>query len=616
EPAPDTPPAESTDPAAAAGVPTPVGPRSYTPEDFARFAPRTALDLITRVPGFSIRNAPQERGLGQASANVLLNGRRIGGKADDVVSQLGRIPAANVVRVEIRDGAELDVPGLSGEVANVVTRATSQTSGQFSWRPEFRAHHTDPLFTRFEVSVSGTQGPVEYTLGLDNQASRSGAGGFTEILGPGRVFRELRDDHWTSNGDLPRLSGRFVLDGPGSSVGNLNFYYRQYWSDYDELGLRTGPGLPDRERTVVQDIHGYDYEIGGDFEFAVGPGRLKLVGLNRFDHEPFEQTVVVDYLDATPSTGNRFARIADMSERIARTEYRLPVAGGDFQLSGEAAFNTLDSESALFVLEPSGEFEEVPLPGGSGRVEEDRYEVMASFGRPISPALSFQLSAGGEYSQLSQVGPGGLTRSFWRPKGQLSLAWRPTPLWNTSLRLQRRVGQLNFGDFLQSVNLNDDRENAGNPELVPPQSWELDVEAIRNLGRYGTTTLRLYGRWYDDIVDTIPIGPDGESPGNIDHAVAYGVEWKTTFNFDPMGWRGARLDARLQLQRSRVDDPLTGEPRSISGFLLRAVELGLRHDIPETDWAWGFSLNNALAALNVRLTEVGRQWEGPVWTSV
>ncbi len=28
------------------------------------------------------------------------------------------------------------------------------------------------------------------------------------------------------------------------------------------------------------------------------------------------------------------------------------------------------------------------------------------------------------------------------------------------------------------------------------QSWEADLEATRNLGRYGTTTLRLYGRLY------------------------------------------------------------------------------------------------------------------------
>jgi len=604
----------ATDPAAVP-VPARTGPRTFVPEDFARFAPRTALDMVRQVPGFTIRDAPQERGLGQATANVLMNGRRIGGKSDDVATQLGRITAANVVRIEIVDGATLDVPGLSGEVANVITRAT-RTNGQFSWRPEFRARHTDPVYTRFDTSVSGQTGPVEWTLGLENQAGAGGAGGRTHIYNADRNIIELRDDEWQSRTNQPRGSVRLVYDGPGTSVGNFNASYRRFWHDFDETGLRTTTGAPERERTVVQDVHGYQYEIGGDYEVPLAGGRLKLIGLNRFEYEPVDQTVVTAFANASPSTGSRYYREADELERIGRAEYRWRGGGADWQISGEAAFNRLAVETHIFTLNTSGAFVEDPFPAGTGRIAEDRYELMASYGRPLADNLTMQLSAGGEYSQLRQVGPGGLAREFWRPKGTFSLNWRPDERTTLSLRLLRRVGQLNFLDFLATVNLSEERENAGNPDLVPPQSWDLDIEGIRNLGAYGTTRLRLYSRHYQDIVDTIPIGATGESPGNIDRAVAYGFEWNTTFNFDPMGWRGAKIDARLQLQRSRVEDPLTGEDRSISNFLLRLVEMNLRHDVPDTDWAWGGSLSHVLGARNVRLTEIGRQWEGPVWTSL
>src|SRR5262245_13603389 len=44
---------------------TPQGARTYMPADFARFAPRNALDMLENVPGFSIDNGDQERrGLG------------------------------------------------------------------------------------------------------------------------------------------------------------------------------------------------------------------------------------------------------------------------------------------------------------------------------------------------------------------------------------------------------------------------------------------------------------------------------------------------------------------------------------------------------------------------
>jgi hypothetical protein len=612
----ETPPA-TDDPATGetAAAPATVGPRSYTAQDLARFAPRNALDMVRQVPGFTIRDAPEQRGLGQASANVLLNGGRIGGKSDDIATQLQRIPVANVVRVDIVDGATLDVPGLSGEVANVITRAT-RTNGQFAWYPEFRSRNTDPVLTRFEASVSGQTGPVQWTFGLENRAGEGGADGFTEILGPNREFRELRDDQWTQHSEQPRGSARFVYDGPGSSVGNLNLSYRRYWHDYDELSLRTTTGLPDRSRTVVQEVHGWEYEIGGDFEFALGPGRLKLIGLNQVEREPVDSTVITSFADGRPDVGSRFLRVGDEVERIGRAEYRWRGGGADWQISGEGAFNSLEVATDLFTLRPDGEFGEIPFPNGTGRVEEDRYELMGSYGRPLASNLNMQLSGGGEYSQLRQIGPGGLTRSFWRPKGQLNLAWRPDPRTTINVRAQRRVLQLNFLDFLAVVNLAENRENAGNTELVPPQAWDLDLEGIRNLGPYGQTRLKIYGRWYDDIVDTIPIGPTGESPGNIDHAQAYGIEWATTFNFDPMGWRGARLDARLQFQTSSVRDPLTGEKREVSYFLQRLVELGLRHDIPGTDWAWGGDLNHVLGAREYRLTEVGRQTEGPVWTSL
>lgn len=591
------------------------GARTYTPEDFARFSPRNALEMLRQVPGFVIREQGQERGLGEASGNVLLNGQRISGKSNDVIAELSRVPAQNVIRIEIVDGATLEIPGLSGQVANVITRATG-ISGQFSWSPEFRARYARPLWTRFEASVTGTEGPVEWTVGLDNQTGRGGAGGPTFIFAPDATPIEFREEVFWARSEQPRISTRLVLDGPGSSVGNLNLSFRRNFFDLEESGPRIGPGLVDRFRIVTVDEEGYSYEIGGDFDFGFGPGRLKLIGLNRASHTEPDTLVVTSFADGRADIGSRFTRLADSSERIARAEYRWNSGGTDWQISGEAAFNSLDNVSRLFLLEPDGTFDEIPLPGGTATVAEDRYEVMGSWGRPLAPNLTIQASAGGEYSQLSHIAAETTTRTFWRPKGQINAAWKPSPRTDVNLRLQRRVGQLNFGDFLAVVNLSDDRTNVGNAELVPPQSWEAEVETIRNLGIWGTTSLRIYGHLIEDIIDIIPIGLTGESPGNLDSAVRYGAEWKSTINFDPIGWRGAKLDTRLQLQESSLDDPLTGEPREISGSLQRLIDLDLRHDVPDTDWAWGASLFHHHAAFNVRLTEINRYWEGPFFASV
>jgi hypothetical protein len=589
--------------------------QTYLPADFAQFAPRTAYDMLSRVPGFGIKEENLDRGFGEATGNVLINGERISAKSNDVVTELTRIPAQNVERIEIVDAATLDVPGLSGQVANVIVKSTG-ISGQWAYRPEFRSYYTDPLFTRFEVSVSGTRGPVQYTIGLDNRGNRSGAGGPTWIYSPDGALTEHREEQWRGNADQPRLSGRFVFDGPGTGKGNLNLLYSRLYFDYLETGSRTTTSGEARAREVTVDEHGQNYEVAGDYEFALGMGRLKLIGVGRGSRFPNETNVITRSQSDASATGNRFTQIGDEREMIARTEYRWTNAGAEWQLSAEGAFNSLDNTSRLFERRLDGQLDEIPLPGGIAQVEEDRYELMGSYGRPLSASVTMKLSAGGEYSQLAQVGAGGTTRTFYRPKGELSTAWKVSPRTDLNLKLARRVGQLNFFDFLASVDLQDDQQNAANPNLVPEQSWELDVEGVRNLGTLGSTTLRLYARLIDDIIDYVPIGESGESPGNLDRATMYGVEWRGTFNLDRFGWRGARLDAEAQLQESEVEDPLTGEERHISNSLLRWSSLALRHDIAGTDWAWGAGSQYQLNALDYRLTEVGRLWEGPVWANV
>src|SRR3954451_8838823 len=95
--------------------------RVYTQADFARFAPKTAYDMLVQVPSFSIRTVDTStRGLGQASENVLINGERSPDQAGGGVDQLQRPAASNVERIEIVDAGSLGIAGLSGQVANVV----------------------------------------------------------------------------------------------------------------------------------------------------------------------------------------------------------------------------------------------------------------------------------------------------------------------------------------------------------------------------------------------------------------------------------------------------------------------------------------------------------------
>jgi hypothetical protein len=577
------PPSESTSAAATA-----QGARTYAPADFARFAPRTALDMLNNVPGFSIDAGDTERrGLGQATSNVLINGERFTGRSTDIFTELARISAANVVRIEIVDGATTNISGLTGQVANVIT-ASRGLSGSFAWRPQIRARRTPPRLLDGEVTINGSLGGTQYTLGLRNVSRRNGNAGPEIVITPAGAILDLRDEVLFVNEDGPRISGSVRRAFGDGSLLNANAAFALFNLDLGEDGFRAGPGQPDRTRILREREREYNYELGGDYEFGLGGGRLKLIGVHRFEHSPYTQTLNIDYSDGRPREGQRFTQTADEAETILRGEYRWTGGRNEWQASLEGALNRLDVVNDLFTLNPAGTF--LPVAGAATQsiVEERRAEATVTFGRPLSPTLSLQAALGAEYSELTQTGAGGLTRQFVRPKGFVNLAWRPNADLDVSLRLERAVDQLNFFDFVASSNVSAGTSNSGNANLVPPQRWNAQIQARRNLGPWGTLTGRLYGSLISDIVDIVPIGANGQSPGNLPGtSTVYGFQLIGTINFDPIGWRGAKIDANLQFQGSSLEDPLTGLRRPFNERMTRQLEVTLRHDIPNTQWAWG-----------------------------
>jgi len=178
------------------------------------------------------------------------------------------------------------------------------------------------------------------------------------------------------------------------------------------------------------------------------------------------------------------------------------------------------------------------------------------------------------------------------------------------------VLQLSFYDFLARAFLNDDNQNEVNNDLRPQQDWSFEFEANKTLGVWGSTKLNLVYRDVEDRVDVIPVGASGEAVGNIDRSWAAAIDWTTTINLDPAGLKGVKVDTHLLLQTSSIRDPFTGETRQWSGFTDRQIEIDLRHDIPGSDWAWGFNANHSHIQPNYRRNQVDRTWEGPVFASL
>jgi hypothetical protein len=602
-------------------IPVPVdGAERYTPTDFTRFAPRTALDMVEKVPGFLIVTGTNggERGLGAATENVLINGERIANKSTDARTALARITATEVAYIDIVDGAGLNVPGLTGRVANIVLVAGAGRGGYkttIRWQPEWRPRLKKNWLSG-EISTTGKLGGTNLTLSLKNEANRQGHWGPERVYDGNGVLLFTRDEFGAYDGDRPRLSAALARTTANGNKWNFNLGGQLQRLDERVDSISDRPLNGTVRETFKFKENEVNFDIGGDYELGLGKGRLKLITLYRFEHSPFVDSFVVDR-EIGGRTGERFKQTADEGESILRGEYGWRTGGGtDWQVALEGAYNILDVDSEFAVLQPDGNFLPVVLGGERTRVEEKRGEASLTWGRALASNLTAQVNLGAEYSELTSTGPGGLTRRFVRPKGKVALAWRVGAKTTINWFVQRRVDQLDFFDFASSVDVANGQGNGGNGLLVPPVLNRTELEFVQDLGAWGNASVAFAYAYAQDLVDQVPLSPTTEGRGNLPPSHLYRISSKATLLLDRLGWKGARINSDVTWRRNRVRDPLTGLWRDQSGGQDYVVDLSLRHDIPGTNLAWGGGYFDERYSPNLRLDAIEHEsTDGPFVTA-
>ena len=579
--------------------------QTYLPSDFAQFAPRSAFDLVRQIPGFSVNEGGGDRGFGQADTNVLINGRRISGKSNGPTQALERLSVESVIRIEILDGASLDIGGMSGQVVNVITDADKKITGLYRYSPRVRPSgpNTEKRLREFNVAITGGSGDSEWTLSVANEQRAFAESGFEVVRDS---TGEITDNRFESSRrlfDRPNLSGSYSKETASGSVFNLVGEVNGYYSNVTEESARRAETPDANTRALKQSEDEYNFEIGTDYEFAVGAGRLKLMGLHRFESSPTVDRTTTSFASGAVA-GSVFSRQADEAESILRAEFAFTALDSQWRWSLEGTENYLDITSQLDELNIQGELSPVNLTGANSRVEETRAESTLNVSKRLGERLTLQATLGAEYSEIRQTGSSDVTRDFVRPKGFFALNYKPSDTLFLSAKLERLVDQLSFFDFIASVDVNLGRENVSNVDLVPPQAWNLKLEAQQSLGTRGNLTLSLFYEDAEDIVDGIPIEGGGQAPGNIDSANLYGGFFDATLLSDERLWSGGRVDLSLGYMNSNVIDPILGKKRKISDEFYKSYNLGFRQDFEGTSWALGASIDYDETTRGVRIDEV------------
>jgi hypothetical protein len=572
----------------------------YDAAFFAQYAPRTALDIAQRVPGFQLDLGNTDtRGFAGAAGNVVINGARPSSKAESLQTTLSRIPARSVVRVEVGSG-DLYGAEYSGksQVLNVVLSAASGIDGNVT--ASVRRVYTGNLTPNFSGSAlikrgastinlsAGTETAYNYEEGTDTLTDAE-TGDLIEFR---RKFNSYLDHN-------PYVSASWALERASDKAIRLNARYSPGGFDLTQRNRVFPAGGDPHDDSLIQDYENPVFEVGGDITRPLAGGAIKLVGLaTRRKRNNFDASYVRDGLRPTGVDiigGFEQTQKAKRNETIGRLTWsRQDLHGFSLEMGGEAVLNTLDSNVDLFELEEDGSKTRINLLIDNATVKEKRGEAFVNVGRTISPALRVDGGLTFEISKLKVRGDAVADRSLQFLKPSLSVDWKPGGGWHTQASIRRTVAQLDFYDFISVAELSNDRVNGGNADLLPQRAWELRLTVDRPILGDGLAQLELGHDRISLLQDRVLIlddkGKGFDAPGNI----GTGKRSFARLTVDaPLGklWTGLRTKAELDLQRTRVDDPITGEPRNFSDYYPDwEWNLDVRRD--SGDWSYGFNVGD------------------------
>lgn len=586
---------------------------SYTAADFAASRPTTALDMVNRLPGFSINGGEDVRGFAGAAGNVLIDGKRPTTKSESLNNVLSRIPVDQVERIDlVRGGATgIDMQGQS-VIANVI-RTGEDT---FQQTLTLRAHtflgngKTLPGFNyQASRNVGEHQFDVELSRGISLDDSQGEA--YRTILDVPTGNVTFQDSFNEADGSVHNLRGNYegpLLGGDFSANALIStdtfkdesdFFnatsYERYVgtssNDRGEIGLNYTRPLSER----------FELETLGLWKLALGEG-----GSSGNDGQ------TVSFVDIDAEAGESIAR------SVLRYEHspKLSLEGG-----GEVAFNYREQQIGL-----TQDGVVIPLPASDVRIEELRGETFAKGTWRPSDKWSLEAGVRVEQSTITQSGDTELERSFTYPKPRFLATWSPSEENQVRVRIEREVGQLNFRDFISNVNLSSDVLTAGNANLEPDKTWVYEVAFEKRFWEDGAAILSLRHEEISDVIDDFPftvfIDADGDGvpddadndgqpdtqrvsgPGNIGDGTNDVIELDLTVPLERIGLTGGEFKANLIYQNSEVIDPLTGEPRRISRQRPDDLTLEYRHDLPSRNLTIGAVWFDGWKERRYSLTEV------------
>lgn len=552
----------------------------------------TIGDVMGKLPGVDAgpqgadgSMALRSRGMTRDSVQIMVDGERVHHNARVAQGIVGRLPATELLRVEIIRGSSAEVGGSAPVTVNLVLAKplakestafkaavgwregstiaqTNYTRGggdkDFAWLvPITLNHHEMP--SRREVARRDSTGLVQ------NDSDRGSRRTEEFVVSPRLTWKRGRDS-LTLNPVLFRSFGpsdnAFARDDLGvpanSATRNDHAYARNASNRLRADGEMHGDGIKWSSRLAYSD------------------------GERRGETQRYGSTVG--------------GAITNSTERSRRAER---------DLSASLRADWGKSEHAWSAAaEHSGHRRDESLVHSGLAVDETHFGKDAQWVAWLqdewraAKALTLTLGLRGE---ALAYGIDGVEQEHARLLPSLAAKWEPTRAWvlRTSLGAGLKPPRLdeltNQPVFSTNANTPLEPDRRGNPGLLPETSVNFEAALERYIGGdAGVFGANAYLRRTENFTERrtqLEGARWVERPYNEGRALHWGMELDAKLRTDGFGWRGATVRAHLTLPRSRVEDARLGIARPAREQSRYVLSGGLDQTLGERSFGVSFQHN-------------------------
>lgn len=626
---------------------------TFPPSFFEAYNPITAWDMISRIPGFSVDGGSDVRGLSGAAGNVLINGERPPGKTD-LDDILDRLRAKDIARIDlIRGGAPgIDMQGKqmviniirlppTGGYSGAVEIGTRYLPGvdrgdgsleltgvwelasgiKFDGELSYdraKGRSANPGESRVRVSPAGALISSVSSESDEDEQDVSAAltteldlfGGEARLTGTFGASQDSEQERETFNVGSPRLTDE-TGDESGGEIeasyahsfldgGRVQGVWSQNWNEQSSNSVSRSGRPPTGDVSVEN-----GGEIGVTATYPLSGGaRLQSVFAKSWEEESSTSSSV----RSSGTLSNEIDNEEVGETALRTTAFFEPRKSLSIEAGAEAAYNFLEGSSEI-----SLDGATILVPGSLAKVEEKRGEAFAV---AIWRARSRLTVEGALRYEFSTLTTSGARKQLSFAKPMLKATWEIGPGREIFARVERTVGQLDFGDFLSSASISEFDEiiTAGAVDLTPTQDWVSALQFDQQFWDTGTLRLELEHHALSDVIDNRPIvTSDGvfEATGNIGDGRRAYFNADLNAPLDRWGIAGGRLilEGRI-LIFSELTDPFIGEKRRFGGDRDYSFEIEFEQEIRAWNATWGFNFETNARGISYRRNSIDVSEDG------